>query len=482
MKTIRRSIVLAVVTAVLLWAGARALAQAQATAAGAGKDTRVEAIPGPETALTLAAAGDAIHNRRLMPFDNDKDPRFQDMVRIIRGADAAFLNLEQSLFRMSEFKGWPEVENGGNWEVGPPEIALDLKAMGFDLFNRANNHTTDYGAEGMRVTNQWLDEVGIVHAGTGMNLGQASRPGYLDTPRGRVALIGLATTFTPMSRAGAARPEVPGRPGLNGLRIDRRYQLDAASFASLRSVAGKLGVRVSENTGAPLRLFGTTVEPGSESRVVETLNQADEERIIGEVRNASRLADYVIVSSHSHEPGNDSVEPPAWMVAFAHRCIDEGASIFFIHGPHQLRGVEIYKGRPILYSLGNFVFQNETIDPMPFDHYEQYGLPNTALASDLYDARFKGGTTGFPSSPVWYQSVIAVPTFKGGRMTDLKMYPIDLQQKAPRSQRGSPRLAGGATAREIIDRLTRMSAALGTTLANENGVLVWRPTAAAPQQ
>ncbi len=46
---------------------------------------------------------------------------------------------------------------------------------------------------------------------------------------------------------------------------------------------------------------------------------------------------------------------------------------------------------------------------MPSDHCEIYGLPDTALASDLYDARFKGGTVGFPSSPVWYESVVAVP-------------------------------------------------------------------------
>ena len=78
------------------------------------------------------------------------------------------------------------------------------------------------------------------------------------------------------------------------------------------------------------------------------------------------------------------------------KCIDAGATTYIIHGPHQLRGIDIYKGRPIFYSLGNFIFQNETIDPMPADYYEKYGLPDTALASDLYDARFKNGTSGFP--------------------------------------------------------------------------------------
>ena len=55
--------------------------------------------------------------------------------------------------------------------------------MGFDLFNRANNHTTDYGVEGMRLTNQLLDEAGIVHAGSGMTLGRPAAPGISTQPK-----------------------------------------------------------------------------------------------------------------------------------------------------------------------------------------------------------------------------------------------------------------------------------------------------------
>lgn len=430
---------------------------------------------GAGASWTLAAVGDAIITRRLAQFDHEGDPSFQQMAKIIREADAAFLNLEISLFRLSEFKGWPEVENGGNWELGPPEAAVDLKAMGFDLFNRANNHTTDYGVEGMRMTSRLLDELGIVHAGVGDTLGEASRPAYFETPKGRLALIGLATTFTPMSRAGAARPDMRGRPGLNPLRVDRRYEADAATLETLRAAAAKFGGPAPSDPKAPVRLFGAVVQPGSQNRVVETVNARDEARILREIRNASRQADYVIVTSHSHEPGNNSVVPPSWMVAFTKTCIDAGATTYIVHGPHQLRGIEIYKGRPIFYSLGNFIFQNETIDPMPADHYEQYNLPDTALASDLYDARFRNGTTGFPSSPIWYESVVARPAFRGTELVGLTLYPIDLAQKAPRSQRGTPRLADAATGRKIIDRLAQQSAAFGTTIVYENGVGVWKP-------
>jgi hypothetical protein len=435
-----------------------------------------DVLPGPGTRWSLAAAGDAIITRRISAFDNDGDPRFKRMAAIIRDADAAFLNLEISLFRLSGFKGWAEVENGGNWELGPPEAAHDLKAMGFDLFNRANNHTTDYGVEGMRLTNSLLDDAGIVHAGSGMTLGQASRPGYFESAKGRIALIGLATTFTPMSRAGEARDDVMGRPGLNALRVDRKYTADAETFLSIRTSAQKLGVRVPADPQTGFRLFGTLIEPGASNRLIETVNPRDEARILSEVRNAANLADYVIVTSHSHEPGNDSLEPPEWLRAFVKKTLDAGGTSYIVHGPHQLRGVEIYKGKPIFYSLGNFVFQNETIDPMPADHYEQFGLPGTALASDLYDARFKNGTSGFPSSPVWYESVVAVPTFQGREVSEIALYPIDLGQKAPRSQRGTPRMADEATGRKIIERLMRMSGEFGTAIRYEKGIGVWQAT------
>lgn len=440
----------------------------------AGPAARGEVLPGPGTTWSLAAVGDAIITRRIAPFETDADPRFKRMAEVIRAADAGFLNLEISLFRLSEFEGWPEVENGGNWELGPPEAATDLKTMGFDLFNRANNHTTDYGVEGMRMTNVLLDEIGIVHSGSGMTLGQASRPGYFETPKGRIALVGFATTFTPMSRAGEARDDVKGRPGLNALRIERKYEVDETTRASLARFARAVGVNVPEDSNAPFRLFGNVIEPGPGVRVVETLNKRDEERILREIRNAAVLADYVIVNSHSHEPGNDAVAPPGWLPDFVKKCLDAGASTYIVHGPHQLRGIEIYKGKPIFYSLGNFVFQNETIDPMPADHYELFNLPPTALAADLYDARFKGGTSGFPSSPVWYESVVAVPIFKGREVTEIRLYPIDLGQKSPRSQRGTPRMADEATGRRIIERVAKLSAGRGVTIRYENGIGIWR--------
>jgi len=434
--------------------------------------------PGPETRWTLAAVGDVIMNRRLAPFDVPSDPAFHGMAEVVRAADAAFLNLEQSVFRIERFEGWPAAQNGGNYEWGPPETLEDLRDMGFDLFNRANNHTTDYGVAGMRATDRLLDEMGLVHAGTGENLGWASRPGYLDTPKGRIALIGMASTHTSMSPAGAASGAVRGRPGLNPLRLDRRVEATPPVMEALRQVARAYGGTPSDEPGRSVRVLGTTVYPGPADREALTVREADRERILREVRNAADQADYVVVNSHSHEPGNASVVPPEWMVELAHQAIDAGANTFVIHGPHQLRGVEVYQGRPIFYSLGNFVFQNETIDPMPADMREAYGVPHDALAGEIYDARFRvddGGrpTTGFPTGSQWYESVVATATFEGDELVEMRFHPIELGWKAPRSQRGTPRLAPPELARKIIDRLAELSAPFGTVIRYEDGVGVW---------
>jgi len=70
---------------------------------------------GPDSRWTLSFVGDVIMNRRLAQLDHSGDPSFHELANIIRGADAAFMNLEQSVFRLAEFNGWPAAENGGNY-------------------------------------------------------------------------------------------------------------------------------------------------------------------------------------------------------------------------------------------------------------------------------------------------------------------------------------------------------------------------------
>jgi poly-gamma-glutamate capsule biosynthesis protein CapA/YwtB (metallophosphatase superfamily) len=434
--------------------------------------------PGPQARITFALAGDAILTRRVLPFDHPGDPGFSGLVRLVRGADAAIVNLEESLLRFPGFRGWAEAENGGNWEVAPPEMANELQGMGFDMVACANNHTMDFGAEGLRETSRVLDRLGLPHAGSGSNLGEASRPAYLETAKGRVALVSLTTSFPPMARAGNSRPDMAGRPGANAVRLHRTLEVDATTFETLRQLAPTwnrtappkpdvTSFRISDTAGS------TEVRLSKRIAATERVDATDQARILREITNAARLADFVVVSIHSHQPGNYSQEPPDWMKELTRACIDAGGAMVAIHGPHQLRGIEIYKDKPILYSIGNLFLQTETIDPAPADRYESAGLGPEALVSDYLVAK-KHETTGFPSSPKWYESVLALPTFEQGVLTELRLAPLDLGQKLPLPQRGTARLAQGERAKAILERLQGLCKPFGTTFTLEGGMGVWR--------
>ena len=83
---------------------------------------------------------------------------------------------------------------------------------------------------------------------------------------------------------------------------------------------------------------------------------------------------------------NDRVVP-SFHETVSHACIDAGADLFLGHGPHLLRGIEIYDGAPIFYSLGNFMMQNETVTRLPTELYERYDLDSDATPADLFDTR-----------------------------------------------------------------------------------------------
>ena len=116
------------------------------------------------------------------------------------------------------------------------------------------------------------------------------------------------------------------------------------------------------------RLFeerGLGLEVGPDAEVSEWLEPADVERVLGQIEKAAALADLVLVNGHSHEPSNPVTDVPTWLPELAKACIDAGAHAYIGHGPHRLRGIEIYRDRPILYSLGNFIVHRDAPDPVP---------------------------------------------------------------------------------------------------------------------
>jgi poly-gamma-glutamate capsule biosynthesis protein CapA/YwtB (metallophosphatase superfamily) len=414
--------------------------------------------------MTFALGGDAIITRKLSVYS---EPEFLEIRDLMRSATAAFVNAEMLFLNYDEPGVIPASQSGGTYMRAQPELADELVWMGVDLVSTANNHSLDYSFGGLQANTRWLAKAGLVAAGTGENLAEARAPHYLETAGGRVALIAVSSTFADFNPASPQRQDMRGRPGLNPLRVQTTYIVPADRFEQLLQMRSGLGQR-TRSGAEEIRLGGATFRKGDAYKVTNVIDTMDLNEITAEVRDAKRQADWVIVSSHTHQGGATTED---FLIQFAHAAIDAGADIFVAHGPHVLRGIEIYKGKPIFYSLANFIMENETIELQPWENYASVGLGNEALPGEFYDARNKQSPTGgFPAGEAFWESVVAVPQFQGGRLSRIDLHPITLGFGLDRAVRGRPMAAKGELARKIITRLQELSKPFGTTITFENGL------------
>lgn len=420
--------------------------------------------------ITFALAGDAIITRKISPY---KESQFLSMIDLIRKADVSFVNCEMQFFNYSD--AYPAAHSGGTWMHAEPELAEQLKWAGFDMCSVANNHSLDYGTQGLISTIATLRKAGLSVAGVGMNLAEAQAPAYYESDAGRVALISVSSTFADGDDAGPQRKDLHGRPGLNPLWYKTIYTISEQSMKDLKRIGEEAGISVRKLQNG-IRFSGSDFMTGKNMGKTTSLDKKNLDAILAEVRDASRQADWVIVNSHTHEGKGET--PPEFLIEFAHAVIDAGADIVTVEGHHSNRPIEIYKDRPIFYSLGDFIFENETVRKLPGDMYEKYEVSQDSLPGYLQDKRIEvSGSNSFVAKKGIWESFIAVPTFfnesshQKKKLVSLKLYPTTLGFEKPRPQRGRPWLADEKQGREIIEKLKKMSIPYGTSIkynAEEN--------------
>ncbi|MFH0873832.1 MAG: CapA family protein [Candidatus Komeilibacteria bacterium] len=187
----------------------------------------------------------------------------------------------------------PVIQTGSFTFHADPGIEQSLAWAGFDVLSLANNHFPNYGAKGIADTRNLLDQAGIRYTGAGANIEQALTP-------------------------------------------------------AIREVCGKKFGFLAFNDGdvVPTAYGATKKNAGTALMNVDTLKQA--------VTSLRPQVDYVIVSMHS---GTEySAVPNQRQIDFAHAAIDNGADLVIGHHPHVVQSIEKYQGKYILYSLGNFIF------------------------------------------------------------------------------------------------------------------------------
>jgi poly-gamma-glutamate synthesis protein (capsule biosynthesis protein) len=411
-----------------------------------------------ERTITVAAVGDCIITRRLSPYTEE---RFLKLMELLRKADVAYANMEGTVH---DKKGYPAPKGGDMNLISEPFIADELAWAGFDMMGMANNHAMDYLAEGLLATQANLDRVGIMHAGTGRNLEEASAPAYFDSKNGRIALINFARSAPDWSLASSTRGDVIGRPGLNPLRTTTTFQVPASDLEALKKISNELipprdgYTPPSDDIFNFLRLGRFKAGPKPET-IVE-LNKEDLKRITDAVKKARQDAHIVMVTVHDHRQG-------AALEQFARACIDAGADCFFGAGPHRLAALEIYSGKPIFYSLGNFIFQYRTVKQIPAEVYESQGDKLDNIRSSPID--FYRIALSFNDEMYW-TSVVPWIVFSEGKLKEIVMHPVTLNYGADWADPlGRPLLADEETGKRIIDKMISLSDPYGTKIVYKEG-------------
>jgi poly-gamma-glutamate synthesis protein (capsule biosynthesis protein) len=321
--------------------------------------------------ITLALTGDVMLGRGVNETLRAAPPEepWGDVLPLLHSADLRIINLECAITEHK--RPWSRTPKVFHFRADPLAIEV-LRAARIDACSLANNHTLDFEERGLLDTLEHLEEAGIRYAGAGRDAGEAARPALLE---GGVALVAFTDNEPPFA-AGA------DKPGTNYLPV--------------------------------------SLEPEVLRRVEEAIEAA---------REAG--ASTVVFSSHW---GPNMVERPRGSFRrFARAVVDLGADVYYGHSAHVFQGVEIYRGKPILYDTGDFI-DDYAVDP--------------ALRND--------------------RSFLFRVSVDGGELRRLELYPVTLPYSRVELARGAEREA-------ILDRMVALSSEMGTTFSRREDRLVFEP-------
>jgi hypothetical protein len=247
--------------------------------------------PPSDTRISITAVGDIMmgstypDSSSLPPEDGAK--MLAEVTPILSATDIAFGNLEGPMLEGgTTSKCSPRSTRCFAFRV-PTRYGKHLKDAGFDIMSLANNHASDFGAEGRESSKRVLQSLGIAHAGA-----DTRDTAYLNVKGKRIAVVAFATNNVSYN--------------VNDVETAKRAVADAAAKSDLVIVSFHGGAEGPMNQHVP----------------------RGPENYLGEARGDLRQ--------------------------FTHAVVDAGADIVIGHGPHVVRGMEVYRNRLIAYSLGNF--------------------------------------------------------------------------------------------------------------------------------
>ncbi len=428
-----------------------------------------------EKKLTVTGTGDALF---VAPFPEYYDDELSEIAKEIKACDVKMTNLETNL---SDFEYAGNAYSGGTW-INTKRAYLDhLKKYGFNFYGTANNHVMDYGHEGLLSTIRALDENGLAHAGTGDCMEDAEKPAILDIDGKKVAIFAVDTSFKVGSKAGRANKYLKGRPGVNYVRYSETFYVTPEQMKQLKEIAKTTHVNfyhelyVATGFENPDKegefQFGGKLYTTDKNKPTSQCNKVDLKRITDNIEKAKKENDYVFILIHCHQGDNYKHSTPAkFMEELSKACIDAGASAIFGGGCHELRPIEIYKNKPIFYSLGDFIYQGLRVEYLPADFMEQFNADINLTAEEALFVRSRGNKVGLHLQKENYLTVLPKIEFVGGEMTDLTVFPVSLNFDATDLKNGLPKIAKGDEAVEILNIVNELSKDYGAQFELVDGV------------
>ncbi|NML42813.1 CapA family protein [Ramlibacter sp. G-1-2-2] len=449
----------------------------------------------------VALVGECMVSR---PFAVHDDAESMRVINMLRGADLTYAHLEMNFAHQSELEYPGRGDWLGSFMMADPQIARDLRWAGVDIMSHAQNHSMDFGPAGMLATLKHCREAGIAIAGTGADLEAAREPQYLETKQGRVAIVSTSSGNKPNEWASLGKGGYAGRPGINPLRAGFKYMLTQEAAEQMRAIALSLDVlREADGstmgTGLKAGEFsfqmpgdqstrGSNVFiPGDKFEIQSFCHKGDLEGNLRSIDEARKMADFVVVAHHFNiADGKRREKVPMFAREFAHAAIDAGADVYIAHGWHWTLGIEVYKGKPIIYGTGNFFAQSEFIQRVPYDSYESWGHDMNRLPTlNPADHPLHPGLDKHNEN--WWTSALMALEMKGGKFVRMNLHPVEMGRTAREGTitrrtgqgehkltEGRPLISSGETAQRTLDRIARLSKNFGTEVSVEDGIGVIR--------
>ncbi len=299
---------------------------------------------------------------------------------------------------------------------GKIDVADALVGTGLELISFAGNHCMDWGPDGLIDTIDNLERAGAIQLGTGRNIQEARKPAIVERNGVRVGMIAV-NSILPMTYWAEEK-----RAGCAPLRAHTVYE------------------QIEHD------------QPGTPARVHTFSHREDLDALLTGIRELRQQVDVVILSHHAGIHFVPAIIPD-YQREVAHAAIDAGADLVLGHHAHILKGVEIYKGKTIAYSLANFAIdllmdeahakskgfreiQKLNPDWVP-DFTSRYNFPPDSAMSMMLEARLgKDGVEAVRFVPIMIGKD-ALPRIVGPDDPDFDRIETYLQSISDQAELGS---------------------------------------------